>query len=114
MQNQDSERAARSLDQAGVSSSTQMTVNIRTDLGGEENGSLQAQCGLNAAQQQASLLKVLWSTPPHGLILTWYLEQTSEWHKPAVRAQQSMVHNVLGILCRHNCLSAVHLRRQCT
>ena len=63
MQNQDSERAARSLEQADVSTSTQMTVNMKTDLGGEENGSLQAQCGLDTAQQQASLLKVLCPTP---------------------------------------------------
>ena len=46
-----------------------MTVNMKTDLGGEEHGSLQAQCGLNAAQQQASLLKVLCPTPPYSLIL---------------------------------------------
>ena len=64
VQTQDSQRAATSLDQAGVSTSTQMTVNMRSDLGGEKNDSLQAQCGLNAAQQQASLLKVLCPTSP--------------------------------------------------
>lgn len=97
MQNQDSERAARSLDQAGVSTSTQMTVNMKTDLGGEEDGSLQAQCRLNAAQQQASLLKVFCPTPSQSLNLGWYLQCIGIWDKPAVRALQSMLCSGAGI-----------------
>lgn len=58
VQEEDSERAARSLNQAGVSTSTQMNVNMKTDLGGEDSGSLQVQCMLDAAQQQVSLQKV--------------------------------------------------------
>ncbi|KAL3139149.1 hypothetical protein ABBQ32_005934 [Trebouxia sp. C0010 RCD-2024] len=61
---QDGERAARSLDQAGVSTSTQMTVNLRTDLGGDQNGSLRVSCMLDAAQQQASLRQVVYETQP--------------------------------------------------
>lgn len=64
MQEQDGERAARSLDQAGVSTSTQMTVNLRTDLGGDQNGSLRVSCMLDAAQQQASLRQVLYRPRP--------------------------------------------------
>lgn len=69
VQDQDSERAARSLNQAGVSTSTHVTVNMKTDLGPEENGSLQAQCELNAAQQQASVRKVLCAAPLQSLTL---------------------------------------------
>lgn len=69
VQDQDSERAARSLNHAGVSTSTHVTVNIKTDLGAEENGSLQAQCKLNAAQQQASVRKVFCAAPLYSLTL---------------------------------------------
>ena len=50
-----------------------MSVNIKSELGAEENGSLQVQCGLNSAQQQATLLKVLHPTPfwPNTFI-KWY------------------------------------------
>lgn len=61
---EDSERAARSLNQAGVSTSTQMNVNMKTDLGGEDSGSLQVQCMLDAAQQQVSLQKVVYESQP--------------------------------------------------
>ena len=59
LQDQDSERAASCLDQAGVSTSTQVTLNVKTDLGGaESSSSLQAQGMLDGATSQAVLQKV--------------------------------------------------------
>ena len=58
MQGQDQDRAVRSLDQSGVSTSAQMVLNIKSDLGSPEKGSLHAQCALDAANSQAALQKV--------------------------------------------------------
>ncbi len=58
LQNQDEQRAASSLDQTGVSTSTLMTLNVKTDLGGPESGGLHAQCVLDADKSQAHLQKV--------------------------------------------------------
>lgn len=57
-QGQDSDRAARSLDQAGVSTSTHVMLDMKTDLGGQESGSLHASCVLDATSNQAALQKV--------------------------------------------------------
>ena len=58
LQDQDEQRAASSLDQTGMSTSTLMTLNIKTDLGGPESGGLHAQCVLDADKSQAHLQKV--------------------------------------------------------
>lgn len=58
VQGQDQERATQSLDQTGVSTSTQVTVNIKTDLGGVESSGLHAQCLLDADKGHTSLQKV--------------------------------------------------------
>lgn len=58
VQEQDEQRAASSLDQTGVSTSTSMTLDIKTDLGGPESGGLHAQCILDADKSQAHLQKV--------------------------------------------------------
>ena len=42
MQEQDQERVVASLDQAGLSTSAQMLLNLKSDLGGEESGQLHA------------------------------------------------------------------------
>ena len=65
VQDQNHERAVRSLDQSGVSTCAQMTLNIETDLGGLEGSRLHAQCKLDAETSQGSLHKVqLLVTPP--------------------------------------------------
>ncbi|KAL0041974.1 hypothetical protein WJX79_010744 [Trebouxia sp. C0005] len=61
---QDEQRAASSLDQTGVSTSTSMTLDIKTDLGGPESGGLHAQCILDADKSQAHLQKVLYECQP--------------------------------------------------
>ena len=58
VQDQNEQRATSSLDQTGVSTSTLMTLNIKTDLGGPESGGLHAQCVLDADKSQAHLPKV--------------------------------------------------------
>lgn len=58
MQGQDQERATQSLDQTGVSTSTQVTLNIKTDLGGVESSGLHAQCLLDTDNGLTSLQKV--------------------------------------------------------
>ena len=58
VQGVDQERATQSLDQTGVSTSAQVAVNIRTDLGGVESSGLHAQCFLDADSGHTSLQKV--------------------------------------------------------
>lgn len=58
VQEQDKERAVRSLDPTGLSTSAQMLLNLKSDLGGEEGGVLLAQCLLTPETGQASLKKV--------------------------------------------------------
>lgn len=109
MQEQDRERAARSLDQAGVSTSTQMIVNLKTDLGGDQNGSLQVQCMLDAAQQQASLRQVL--CRPH--LLYHRVRLICPSLKCTACARVNMLQtfhtfcNVLGSSCKHASLCTV-------
>lgn len=57
-QEQDQERAARSLNQAGMSTSAQLLLNARSDLGGDDSNALHAQCLVRPETGQASLHKV--------------------------------------------------------
>ncbi|DBA84121.1 hypothetical protein WJX77_004887 [Trebouxia sp. C0004] len=61
---QDEQRAASSLDHTGVSKSTLMTLNVKTDLGGPESGGLHAQFVLDADKSQAHLQKVVYECQP--------------------------------------------------
>ena len=62
LQGQDEDRAARSLDQNGVSTSAQMEVRVRSEIGdiklGRPLGRLQAQCLVDAGSNQAVLQQV--------------------------------------------------------
>ena len=58
MQEQDRERAVRSLNQAGASTSAQMLLNVKSDFGSEDGGSLHAQGVLHPENGHARLSKV--------------------------------------------------------
>ena len=58
LQEQDRERAVRSLSQAGVSTSAQLLLNAKSELGGDNSNALHAQCLIRPETGQASLQKV--------------------------------------------------------
>ena len=58
LQEQDHERAVRSLNQAGVSTSAQLLLKARSELGGDDSNALHAHCLIKPEDGQASLQKV--------------------------------------------------------